>query len=639
MQPLWHRWIPAAVAVLIIAIAGILLALQGWKSRLPTFDLLPHIHDAQAFIASGRIPQSGTVTSLGSYTPPGTTWLIIPGRYLFDDPRLVESIGGALLYVGTLIGIFFVARVYFGVGSALVAVSLWGLSELGLFFAYTLWPRGHPFFYIWMVYWIVQWVETKHAGYLAAAVMTWALGMYVFLEIAPAILILPVVWFLYRPPIRLRPLVLAGILIGLVWYPYLRFEMDRGFVDIASQLLRQKIRPVNFKDAWCDPTLAPASWEALGPGVDQVVASAGSAVWMHAWGEKAYRILDLLLHGNFDSSPFLKNSYNFKFPGANIVLLLLVLAGLLLLSARSFRRGGGELFEVQGKWRLALKYLAVGAIVAGIAGNEFIIARYFSLDGALEPATKSLVRGVQGLLVLIGIALLTMRHAIVAGLHRLSLAFRLEGENEERNPTLIAVCLLVPWLTLLLMTEPGRIDRFWWLWPIQIIVLTSIITNLVPQLRLRRPWVWLAVVIPVTLIVGNNFVLSQVTAWTRDGWQGMDADQIRAIDYIAGELRRENKGKAAIGYDLKIYPFMVMDNVLDRRYKAGADLDLVLKYRHGVVNDDQCPEGISPSDQYRVVQLDSTGPAPSPGERIPLRADEKFYPSQRFGMYQVLLHR
>src|ERR1044072_2989060 len=104
--------------ICLIGILGMVLAFQGWNTRTFNFDLIPFIDDAHAFIAYGSIPQKGTLTSFGSYTPPGITWFMVPGELIFRDPRLFELPGCALLYIGTLLGIFLLTRTHFGAATA-----------------------------------------------------------------------------------------------------------------------------------------------------------------------------------------------------------------------------------------------------------------------------------------------------------------------------------------------------------------------------------------------------------------------------------------------------------------------------------------------------------------------------------------
>jgi hypothetical protein len=178
-----------------VALASLLLATQGWKSQTPNCDLISHADAAQHLLRNRQLPDRGCLNSLASYTPPGIAWLMLPGVFFFPhEPRLFEYIGTSALHIGTLIGIFLLAGPCFGARCALFSVSLYGLSELGLFYAGSLWPRGHPFFYVWMVFWVLRWVSSGRSVYLAPATVTWAIGMYQFMEIAPALLILPVMW-------------------------------------------------------------------------------------------------------------------------------------------------------------------------------------------------------------------------------------------------------------------------------------------------------------------------------------------------------------------------------------------------------------------------------------------------------------
>jgi hypothetical protein len=111
-----------------------------------------------------------------------------------------------------------------------------------------------------MIYFTDRWVREKNPKHLASALVTWAAGMYVFMEIAPALFILPAVWLLHRSPVRLRTLLFTGIVILAIWYPYLRFEAGRRFIDLRSQVQRKYVLPANYKDAWCDSTATSEIW-------------------------------------------------------------------------------------------------------------------------------------------------------------------------------------------------------------------------------------------------------------------------------------------------------------------------------------------------------------------------------------------
>jgi hypothetical protein len=247
--------------ICLVSAIGIALGLQGWNSRGMNFDHLNFIEGAHDLLSTGALPDRGDVSSYGSFATPGTAWLMIPGMLLFADPRLFEIVGSAFLFVGTLLGLFLLARMCFGVWCASLAVLLYGLSRNGLFYAGSLWSIGHPVFYVWMVYFCIRWVLRNDSNYLAAAIVTWAVGMYVDMVIAPALFILPAVWLFYRPPVRIRPMLIAGVLVLAVWYPYVQFQMSRDFADLRSMVLRQRIWPDNYKNSWCVPTLVLQRWK------------------------------------------------------------------------------------------------------------------------------------------------------------------------------------------------------------------------------------------------------------------------------------------------------------------------------------------------------------------------------------------
>ncbi len=103
--------------VLFIGALGVALALQGWRSRVPGTEVIPYIDGAHSLLAHGRLPDRGVVTSMASYAPPGLAWIVLPGLSLFSDPRLFDAPGLVILHLGTLLGVFFLARRCFGVGA------------------------------------------------------------------------------------------------------------------------------------------------------------------------------------------------------------------------------------------------------------------------------------------------------------------------------------------------------------------------------------------------------------------------------------------------------------------------------------------------------------------------------------------
>ena len=68
-------------------------------------------------------------------------------------------------------------------------------------------------------------------------------------------------------------------------------------------------------------------------------------------------------------------------------------------------------------------------------------------------------------------------------------------------------------------------------------------------------------------------------------------------------MRASGRERAAIGYQIFVTPtWGSRFAAVDSRYKIGAEFDLLLRFRHGVVNTNQCAEGLSPNDEYRVIE-------------------------------------
>jgi|GEM_PF-1781851 len=618
--------------VVLVATVGGSLALQGWKSRTPAFDLLLATEGAFEFVLDQRIPDRGALASFAAYNPPGGAWLMIPGVFLFTDPRLYEFVGSLTVYIGTLLGVLLLARTCFDMRCATLAVVLYGLSELGLLVAGSVWDRlALHFFYVWMTYWIVQWVTERNAKYLVAAIVTLATGLYVFMEMAPALFILPIAWIVYRPPMKLQPLVFGGLLILVLWTPYIKLEFARNFADLRSLALQEKILPADYKNSWCDPQLIlhssgishiPNIADRPQNGADTIsVLNRLSPVLERA------KFIIIALISNFQHSAHI--------PGGSIVLTIAVLSCLFLLTLSGISAAtANRITDRIGFW---LPGFAIGIIVSGVVANELIIARYLSIDGILESTTVSTIRRLQLILVLSGLALLILRKPTA----RISnqVVTRMAGSNRTAqhsvNVMLLAISLVIPWVILLLIVENiQHLERFWWLWPIQVVVLAAFVTHIPSRLQMPRIVVWIGSFLLISMILSNTLTLSRIEEWSKNGWSGADSDQIRVIEYLA--ILLEGKDRAAIGYQMPIYRFTAIFNAVDPRYKAGADWDMFFKYRHGISNTNRCAEGFSPNDEFRIVQTRSSWTTAQGGlGYFDVSLDRKFHLLQQFGSYQL----
>jgi hypothetical protein len=632
------------VLVSVVSLLATVLTAQGWRSRIPAPDLVPTLRAVHALLATGALPEHDHIGTYGSFDTPGPAWLMLPGTLLFHDPRLSEYVGAGLLHFLTLLGIFLLGRKYFGTWCGCLAVVLYGLSGQGLWWAGSLWTLSSPYMFIWLVYLASEWVTRRDGRFLAAAVAAWAVGMYIAIETAPAIAVLPAIWLLYRPPITLRPLLATAAVLLIVWFPYLRFESGRHFADLRSQFQLVHISPPNASRSWCVPTRKLQAWP---------VRARASALTVRAAAPAEHPVPNAALAsdshlgrlGNGLESKFrdrlLGNFLVTRLSGRDAVgtaLLLSVLASLVLFSVSGSVRSadhsgqdapGTQKSEHRGRPRWWVSRAAVGGVVLALVA--WFILRQLVFTGALPP----LVRGGMAILLAVGIPLVFLKFSAIidrllkrGGLH-------IQSEEQARRRRLVVVALVVPWLLLFGVAEPGVPERFLFLLPLQVLVLAAFVTVLLPRLGMPRPAVWLVQGLLVLVFLWNPFLISRVDSWRAGGWSGHDASAVRAVDYIARDIKTSGRHQASIGYQLFIYPFMVDYNIVSSYYKVGADFDVLFKYKNGIENTNTCAEGVSPGDDYRIVQTRPLIQEDPPINYFKVSLRNRFKLVRQIGTYRV----
>jgi len=205
----------------------------------------------------------------------------------------------------------------------------------------------------------------------------------------------------------------------------------------------------------------------------------------------------------------------------------------------------------------------------------------------------------------------------------------------------LAVTLLVVWGIFLLVTEPGREDRFLGVWPVQVILLAFITFACSSTLRASnrvavRVGGWLLASTIGLLVIVNPEVVSRLQAWSGDGWAGDDAVEVRIAEYVSDRVRSGGRSQAAIGYRrFTNGPPVPPWRMTDARWRSEREFDVPLEYAKGIANSDQCAEGLSAADEYRVVEL--TPPPGSAGYYFDVPSPATFHLVRRidnFGIYE-----
>jgi hypothetical protein len=215
---------------------------------------------------------------------------------------------------------------------------------------------------------------------------------------------------------------------------------------------------------------------------------------------------------------------------------------------------------------------------------------------------------------------------------RLGIQFQRPDQADAKR--LLVLSLLIPWIFLAAVAEPGKQERFWWVWPLQVIFLAAFLVNWLPRFA-NRVVAGLALGVTLAIVAANPILVPAVNSWRATSWAGTDAEQVQVVDYVASDVLASGRREAAIGYQTFIYPFMATYHITNPVYKAGADFDILFTYRHGISNRDQCAEGLSEDDDYRIVQT-ARGPSESSPRHFFTRdLDGRYRMMREFGLYQV----
>jgi hypothetical protein len=532
---------------LLIVIAGGTVALclhfQGWKSReLVNLDMLPYYSGTSDFLSTGKIVEKGELSSYNSYNPPGTWYLMIPGMLLTPDPRLQELAGTALMLYATLIFLYLAAREAAGRAVALAAAVIFALSRLGFI---GLWPVGHPLFIVAPLYFLLLWIKRRAAWAFAAVVAILAFGLYVDLAIIPFLFVLPVLWLIFRPPVGWKSLLASAVFGLLVWFPYLRYESGHGFADLASLLL---LRPVDT--VWEKNPATPVYCYTAQPGEnderdDLYLPYIGGpeiqkrviypeAGWKNLLAYDSCRFL-LNVDRNFDTDLFLLGPSHIL----NSVLWWIFMVGWSTLGwvvARAWRpmqRFIAALVE-RRKW-IPLALGAAGALAFYLLATPAILAN-FAADKSVSHNISLAVVQFRDYMPWIWLAVC------------LGLFFSVYVPDRNPDNAILFIAFSLPWLMLVILGEPGKPERFWYMWPLQILVLALFLRWLAEKMpRVRWIYALLAVVLCAALLPFPFYSERISDGWVH-GYAGPDNDQWKVAEFLAGEVKHQGVDSLRVEY-------------------------------------------------------------------------------------------
>jgi hypothetical protein len=514
---------------------------------------------------------------------------------LFRDPRLFEIPSTFLLYVGAVIVVFLIGRRTLGQNAGLGAGALFAVSRLGLQN-----PIETPFFVVLGIYFLLLWVQDRRRVGLPLAMIAEASALYVYPKNLPIVLAFPLLWWIYRPPVSWRSLLVASSVILTLWFPYLRFEVRRGFVDVRSYVLREPVQVVEGVRAVSQPPCFAELVGEVGTVDGFFLPYSGNPVLTNRliYSERGllkgaeYGMCAIMssIDRNFDGDSFLFGGLQ----ATNAFLWAVFMTGGIALLASTTRIWPQRLRSIRsgitGRGLQVAGIAALWGLLSYALLDPGLVGRCCTADGSLDTSSRLVVEQLRLIVPLIGVSTL---FGLYLGLSA--------GEEGSRASPLVPV-LWIPWLALVILSEPNRADRFVWLWPLQVL---AMVTTLAWFARsIRRPKIMFAIFAAVVFILSfpARLYSDKIADWSRNGYGGQDTGKLSVVDYLGSVAASRGVTTLAIGYQM-VDPHFEKPGSSDPDYREGTWFDFLLDIRYGVHNLDQTVQGTSDIDEYRVLEL------------------------------------
>jgi hypothetical protein len=252
-------------------------------------------------------------------------------------------------------------------------------------------------------------------------------------------------------------------------------------------------------------------------------------------------------------------------------------------------------------------------ILARITPRTFWSALAFSIGGAivllliLNPWTMSLLAADRDLsrsaslaVGQLGAYLPWVWVALVIGLY-------LSGKIPERKPEygILAVVLVVNWLLLVLLAEPGRPERFWYIWPLQILAMVMVLRWIAERLpRTRSIYAALILALGITLFPTGAYT-GALSLWSSQGYAGTASDQWQVVDFLARRAEANSDRSLPIVYYLADSEEPANPNAPSIHQSDWFDYLLDVRYHVKTIESD--PEGAG-QREWAIVENGSDTP-------------------------------
>ena len=111
----------------------------------------------------------------------------------------------------------------------------------------------------------------------------------------------------------------------------------------------------------------------------------------------------------------------------------------------------------------------------------------------------------------------------------------LRTTDSREDHAILFAAFSLPWLILVILAEPGKPERFWFMWPLQVWIMVLALRWAVEKFR-RANWIHaiLAVALGAALLPVPMYA-ERISDAIANGYSGRDNDQWKVVEYLAGK--------------------------------------------------------------------------------------------------------
>ncbi len=231
LRAVWSSW----EWYVVLAVAAF-LRLYDLHTTIFNLDQAAIFQMAYHAAHNGWLVAANQPTSIGTYNPPATIYILMPVAAFTSDPLWGAIETGCLMTVTVLLTYLFVRR-YFGRGAATVAALSYATALRAVIYARFIWePNLLPLVVVPLVIFLLQGTMARKSGWLAPALL--CLGLALQFHGTAVYLAIPLLVACLLAPctVRKRDVALGVLYLLLIYAPTLLWEFSTGLIDLKPLL-------------------------------------------------------------------------------------------------------------------------------------------------------------------------------------------------------------------------------------------------------------------------------------------------------------------------------------------------------------------------------------------------------------------